>query len=67
MSFTDYYKRGIAIGIPDIKSDCIVFFFKGKEFSVPSYPLLKYPQKARFNGKYYEAKIKDVRKAAKEP
>ena len=66
MSFSAYYKRGIAIGTPDIKSDCIVFFFKGEEFPVPSSTLLSYPQLAHFNGVNYEAKIKDVRKIAKE-
>ena len=66
MSFSDYYKRGIAVGTPDIKSDCIVFFFKGEEFSIPSSRLLSYPKLAHFNGVNYEAKIKDVRKIAKE-
>ena len=65
MSFADYYKRGIAIGKPDIKSDCIVFFFKSEEFAIPSSTVLSFPQLAHFNGANYEAKIKDIRKAAK--
>ena len=59
-------KKGYAIGVPDIKTDCIMFFYNGREFHVPSHRLLKFPQLAHFNGCHYEAKIKDVRKAAKE-
>lgn len=66
MSFKSLYDKGVAVGVPDIKSDCIIFFFRGEEIPVPSYALLKHPQKARFNGTHYEARIKDVRKAVKE-
>lgn len=59
-------KPGYAIGVPDIRSDCIMFFYKGKEYHIPSSKLLSYPQLAHYNGAYYEAKIKDIRKAAKE-
>ena len=69
-SFSSDYKKGVAIGITNIKDDSLTFFYRGKngmeEFSVPSRVLLKYPQKAKFNGIHYEAKIEDVRKAAKE-
>ena len=57
-------KRGYAIGVPDIKTDCIMFFYDGEEFHIPTHRLLTYPQLAHFNGAHYEAKIKDVRKAA---
>ena len=56
-------KKGYAIGVAEIKSDCITFFYKGEEFSVPSSRLLKYPQLAHYNGSHYEAKIKDVKAA----
>jgi len=66
VSFSDYYKRGIALGTPDIRSDCIVFHFSGEEISVPTARMLSFPLLAHFNGAQYEAKIKDVRLAAKE-
>ena len=69
-SFSDYYKRGIAIGVPDIRNDQLIFFYRGRngmeEYSVPSAAMLAHPQLAKSNGVHYTAKIKDVRKAAKE-
>ncbi len=69
-SFASYYKKGIAIGVSNIKDDTFTFFYRGKngmeEYSVPSIVMLSHPQKAKFNGVHYEARIKDVRKAAKE-
>ena len=59
-------KKGYAIGVPDIRTDCIIFFHKGEEFAIPTHKLLSYPQLTHFNGAHYEAKIKDVRKVSKE-
>ena len=66
MSFSDYYRKGLAVGVQDIKSDCIIFFHSGAEYSIPSSRIIQYPQLAKFNGSHYIAKLKDVKKALKE-
>ena len=67
MSFAHYYEKGLAVGTPDIRTDCIVFHYNGEEIPVHAVKMLSHPKKAKFNGCHYLARIKDVRKAAKEP
>ena len=65
-SFEHYYKRGIAVGMPDIRTDAIVFFWRGEEISLPTIAVLGKPPVAKSNGTFYTAPLKKLREIAKE-
>lgn len=59
------YKKGLAGGLPNIKSDAVIFRFKDEVFEFPSYFILNAEKKGksvvRFDGVCYVAKVKDLR------
>ena len=59
------YKRGIAIGMGQIKSDAISFRYNDETWEFPTYDVLGYRGIAHFNGMHYEAKVRDLRSLAK--
>ena len=59
------YRRGIAQGIGQIARDAIFFRYRDETWEFPTYDVLGYRGIAHFNGVYYEAKVKDLRKLAK--
>ena len=57
--FSELYKKGIAVGSPDIKTDTVTFRFKDELFEIPTidaHPL------SEWNGYFVEADIKKLRK-----
>ena len=65
-SFERYYRRGIAVGMPDIRTDAIVFFWRGEEISMPTITVLGKPPVAKSHGTFYTAPLKKLRALAKE-
>ena len=57
--FEALYERGMAYGHSDVKTDTMIFTFKGEKFE---FPCAKGLQVARYNGYFYEAKIEDLRR-----
>ncbi len=55
------YKRGLAVGLPQIASDTIFFRFHDETFEFPAFDLLGAPNIAHYNGIYYEAKVTKLR------
>ena len=53
------YKKGIAIGSSDIRTDTMSFVFRKEQFT---FPTLKCFHLSFFNGYFYEAKVKALRK-----
>ena len=62
-SFDHYYEKGIAVGVPDIRTDAVVFFFRDREMSFHTHDVL--PHVATFNGCFYEAKMKALKKLSR--
>ena len=60
----DGVKRGIAIGISDIKSDAIHFRYRDKTWDFSTFEVV--PHIAKYNGIYYEASVKKLKKLAEE-
>ena len=61
--FGGLYDRGVARGFSEIKTDSIRFLFRDEEYNIPSIHAVRI---AKWNGYFYEAQIKAVRKLAKE-
>lgn len=57
--FEALYERGIAYGATDIRTDSMIFTFKGEKFE---FPTIKAHPIARYNGYFYEAPIDALRK-----
>ena len=57
--FSGLYDRGIAYGTSDIRTDTMIFTFRGEKFEFPTTAVFPY---VRFNGYFYEAQIDDLRK-----
>ena len=57
------YERGIAVGAPDINNDEITFRFRRELFTFPCIDVI--PFVAKYNGYFYEADVKELRKLAK--
>ncbi len=57
------FDRGLAVGIPEIRSDSIFFRYKDEEWRFPTFHVL--PNHAHYNGVYYEAKPARLRKLAR--
>lgn len=59
------YKKGLAGGLPQIKSDQILFRYKDEVFEFDSYIVLNTVKKGKsickFDGVCYVAKVKDLR------
>lgn len=64
MTFDGLYKRGIAVGESNIKTDTMTFRFKSEVFEFPTSRVL--PSVAIYNGYFYEASVKALRKLAKQ-
>ena len=62
-SFEGNYKKGIAVGFADIKTDSMAFSFRDEHFD---FPWEKVYHLARWNGYWYEVPVKKLRKLAKE-
>ena len=60
------YKRGLAGGLPVIKTDMICFRFRDEVFELPTYEILNHrPKIVRYDGVCYVAKVKDLRRFKK--
>ena len=57
------FKKGVAVGYPDIKRDEMTFRYRKELFT---FPIINCHHVARYNGYFYTAKISEVRKLAKE-
>ena len=60
------FRRGIAIGIQNIRNDSIMFRYQNEFLELPTYDVLGYKGVAHYNGTYYEAPIKALRKLLKQ-
>ena len=58
------YSKGKAVGIQQILTDSVFFRFKDETFEFPTNQVI--PEIATFNGSYYEADVKQLRKMKKE-
>mgnify|MGYP001611760925 CR=1 FL=1 len=54
------FDRGLAVGIQQIRTDSVFFRFKDETFEFTTGEVV--PKIAKYNGCYYEAKVKDLRK-----
>ena len=54
------FERGVAVGVQQIRTDSVYFRFKGETWEFPSYEVV--PHIAKYNGSYYEAPVKNLRK-----
>ena len=61
--YEEVYKRGIAVGQTNIRTDSMTLRWKRKVYE---FPLSDAMRIARYNGYWYEAAIKRVRELAKE-
>ena len=61
--FEGVFKRGIALGHADVRNDEMTFRFRKELFT---FPTLACWHVARYNGYFYEAKVTELRKLAKE-
>lgn len=52
----------MAVGVQQIRTDSITFRFNDEVFDFPTYDVLGYKGIAHYNGSYYEAPIKALRK-----
>ncbi len=59
------YAKGVAQGVPQIKSETIFFRYGDETWEFPTYDVLGYKGIAKFNGIHYEAKVKDLKKLAR--
>ena len=57
--FSELYKKGIAVGSPDIKTDTVTFRFKDELFE---FPTVQIAGKSAYNGYFYEYPVKKLRK-----
>ena len=57
--YSEVYKRGIAVGHSDVRTDTIMYRFKGETFTFPTSVAWPF---GRYNGYFYEAAIDDLRK-----
>lgn len=55
------YRRGLAYGVPQIKTDTIFFRYKEETFEFPAIDVLGAKGIAKHNGCYYEANVKKLR------
>lgn len=55
------YKRGLAIGETNIRTDTMTFRFRDEVYE---FPLGEALTVAKYNGYWYEARVKNVRKLA---
>ena len=62
-AFSALYERGVAYGASNIKTDTMIFKFKGQKFE---FPTVKVHALTYFNGYFYEAKIDDLRRLERE-
>lgn len=62
-SFDGVYKRGLAVGESDMRNDAMHFQFREEKFTFPTIAVIG---KMHYNGYFYVARIKDLRKLAKE-
>ena len=58
------FDRGMAVGVPQIRTDSIHFRFKDSVWNLPTYGVVGVF--AHYNGCYYEAKVSDIQKFVKE-
>ena len=54
------FDKGLAIGVQQIRTDSVYFRFKDETFEFPTNQVV--PKIAKYNGSYYEAKVKDLRR-----
>ena len=52
------WKRGLAVGQPDIRSDSIYFSYKDEKFNFPALQVIGI---CKQNGSFYTAKVKKLR------
>ena len=61
--FEGLFKRGLAMGHADVRNDEMTFRFRKEMFT---FPTLACAHVARYTGYFYEAKVTELRKLAKE-
>ena len=58
----EIYKHGIAVGQTNIRTDSMILRWRDEVYE---FPLTEALRVARYNGYWYEGKIKDIRKLAR--
>ena len=58
-AFEGIYERGMAYGASNIKTDTMIFTFRGEKFEFPTVVVHPF---TRYNGYFYEAPIDDLRR-----
>ena len=56
------YDKGLAVGVGQVKTDTLFFRYKDETYEFPAIDLLGIKGIAKYNGIYYEAKVKDLRR-----
>ena len=59
-TYSELYKKGVAVGYCNIRSDTLIFRFRDETFEFPTGDVL--PGIAFWNGYFYTAPVKKLRK-----